>query len=1243
MHQSFTGSSRRQRQVNLSGRGHSNPWTSLSTSQKTSQPAAGTQNTLAHAQAERAQRQHERQRINAARKLQKTWRGYHSRLQTRQLWREKFDHVEEQRRIGDLRGLTLGPSYVRVAQGEANAPAYESTELCLEQLRLLVKFMNIHDSLDRMRLLYFGEALEATWIPQSSTDHNGVSHLLHQGSQVSFNLTRLGLLTARSLKNSLTRRPKASDYEKLFRLIYVLGRLTPDSLLRNADIYFSILSTWLPLSKSEPNWSSTYAFNLLKDLLQRPTGDRVDIYKAFVLDVLSSSALLDGNMLHAVGSLVDVENLLSAYSELLQQNYDQTQAAEKLLWWLAYFIHFIEQRTDISQPQLYDRSLVHVRIQSLSSLLSRCSEQIARYYDIHGEHLNGLTSLRATRLPDFVREKVDILTREESVARIMSDLGLFTIPEGNAQYSSNTETVVATDLAKYAVALLRAFPSKAVNIRRWLYQGTIKSTTRSEIPAIDFFWRAARATGVFRGICESQSNVLTLLKQPAAAHDQMSRPQPSKREEDIWRDEWQVILLFFELYTYILKPMDDEDFFGRQVLGSNSSISLKAGWLPLSDIETMTTFLKHMAFTLYWNAEDLSDSNAFENSGGLSAYFGMQGHLPKKADGPIHHQSLAGMDGVSQLYLKGLVTGLLRMIHERDSRRPFLPKTFWLMTTHVDMAGFISAVVAEEEKRHELGDEAEDEEDRWSEIFEAEDDLHAVPIDRPYLNFARPSRAAQARRDEHIERKRELARRKRQLESLAPRLEILRNLPFFVPFETRVQIFREFIKQDQLRRRDGHLDPDTWRMHTAMASRADNLLSSIQAGHQRIAQHRAEVHRDSIFQDAFESFYPLGEGLKEPIQISFIDKFGNPEAGIDGGGVTKEFLISVTNEAFDPKSDLAMFAENEQHEIYPNPTILESTVEMMRRMGIHHGTEDFKQHLRHFWQQFEFLGRIMGKCIYEGILVDINFAGFFLLKWALTGGTTAASNETAYRASINDVKDYDQGLYQGLVALKNYTGDVENDFGLNFSVTDTMSLNYDDTEVTHTITHDLVNGGSDIPVTKANREVYIDLIARYRLQTQPAFVTNAFLQGLGQIVQPMWLAMFNQKELQTLVGGENSELDIADLRRNTQYNGLYQIGDDGQEHPTIVLFWKVLQDMSDEDRRKILKFVTSTPRAPLLGFSHLTPPFTIHSTSASEGTERLPSTSTCVNLLKLPNYRDEKTMREKLLYAANSGAGFDLS
>lgn len=166
-------------------------------------------------------------------------------------------------------------------------------------------------------------------------------------------------------------------------------------------------------------------------------------------------------------------------------------------------------------------------------------------------------------------------------------------------------------------------------------------------------------------------------------------------------------------------------------------------------------------------------------------------------------------------------------------------------------------------------------------------------------------------------------------------------------------------------------------------------------------------------------------------------------------------------------------------------------------------------------------------------------------------------------------------------------------------------------------------------------------MARHRLQIQPYLQTNAFLRGLSSMIQPSWLSMFNQSELQTLVAGTSSSIDVADLRRNTEYGGVYVIGTEGEEHPTVQLFWQVMEKMSDDERRAVLKFVTSTPRAPLLGFDKLNPRFSIRDAGNDE--TRLPSTSTCVNLLKLPMYKSEKVLREKLLMAVFSGAGFDLS
>jgi ubiquitin-protein ligase E3 C len=541
------------------------------------------------------------------------------------------------------------------------------------------------------------------------------------------------------------------------------------------------------------------------------------------------------------------------------------------------------------------------------------------------------------------------------------------------------------------------------------------------------------------------------------------------------------------------------------------------------------------------------------------------------------------------------------------------------MTSRFDMTGFIPAVVEEEESRHKIQEEDAGDLDDDEEEFD----------DTPQLIGT--GRTQQQRRLEKLQRQQRKASRRRYLQAVAPRLEILQNMPFFIPFTTRVQIFREFVNLDMAKRRGGGSDPEIWRFRLMHAPN----------GRSQFEKHAARIRRENEFDDAFEQFYELGQGLKEPIQITFMDQFGAPEAGIDGGGVTKEFLTSVTNRAFMPTDYIDMFVENDQHLLYPNPAAVEEHKEALRQAGLTENSQEFRAQITELLQRYEFVGRIIGKCLYEGILVDVNFAPFFLRKWALTGGAGSAPNESGYRPTLNDLRDLDEELYQGLHKLKTYPGDVE-DFSLNFTVTDTVVVDHTTSpKKTKTITKELKPGGSDTPVTNQNRLVYISYMARHRLQNQPYAQTTAFLRGLSTMIQPSWLSMFNQSELQTLISGTRTSIDVEDLRRNTAYGGTYVIGDDGLEHPTIQLLWKVMKEMSDDERRAVLKFVTSTPRAPLLGFGTLNPRFSIRDAGSDQ--ERLPSTSTCVNLLKLPMYRDETTLKEKLLYSVFSGAGFDLS
>ena len=63
----------------------------------------------------------------------------------------------------------------------------------------------------------------------------------------------------------------------------------------------------------------------------------------------------------------------------------------------------------------------------------------------------------------------------------------------------------------------------------------------------------------------------------------------------------------------------------------------------------------------------------------------------------------------------------------------------------------------------------------------------------------------------------------------------------------------------------------------------------------------------------------------------------------------------------------------------------------------------------------------------------------------------------------------------------------------------------------------------------------------------------------------------------------------------------------------------------------------------LAGFGELDPPFTIQVVSIKRDDDKLPTASTCFNVLKLPTYSDKRVMKQKILVAIKSESGFEMS
>lgn len=1001
------------------------------------------------------------------------------------------------------------------------------------------------------------------------------------------------------------RRAQSPSSQVLFDLLTRVVQLRPHALLNSLKAYYKMLAKFY--SKDAAVLGENTASYLQKSVLVPlssaetiPVAFTQRAYLEFAASFLTQPIVLLENTIASLSQHISLDALSRAVIDIYGATEKKpSHSADELLWLLAHVVDFQRRLSGESQGSpLYLRA-IYTQLSFLSG-------------DVRVRFANAQKSDNKTPQEEYLAAQVRSLVDKEEITKLLER---FTTSQ-----SSSSGQGYASLLAGYAIVLIRCFPDKGDDIRMQFFLADLP-TQSGPLPAVRFFWEASSATALFGQVLKSPKAALDYLLQ----RKRFSATSTTSQSESTWDREWRTVLLFLELYTFVLRLTDDDDFFS----GFSSSLSpfretkkqpssrLRSSALSLDALKTLTSFLKNLSFTLLYNASDLLQSDSSDTA--------FQPSYSTKSKRSSQVGNYFVVPGLDFRMFKTIVTTAIQMLYERDSRRKFLPAGHWHMTSNFDMTQFVPAVVSEEQRQHDLrhaGDGGEDGDVDMDED-DSEDEMEEHTHSASSRAFARTSRYAML---ERMRRQREKSQRERLLATIGPKLEILRNMPYILPFEARVRIFREFVQLDKLRRREGNADPDAWRAHIMDRHGGWGENSPART---IVARHSARIRRDAIFESAFSQFWELGEGLKEPIQITFIDDFGNEEAGIDGGGVTKEFLTCALMQVLSPQDEI--FSSNQENAIYPNPMKFDQLKVTLQKHGYIEGAEEWDEEVTSLMRHYEFIGRMIGKCLYEGILIDFVFAGFFLLKWALS------ATDSVYRANINDLREMDEELYQGMLQLKNYDGDVA-DLDLDFTIEDQVSRN---NERLQTETRNLVPNGDKLRVTNENRPLYISYVARHRLMAQPYLVTKAFLRGLGTIIDPVWLRMFNQNELQRLVGGDSSEIDVEDLRRNTIYGGLYEIGDDHEEHPTVKLFWDVVQSLPDDDRRLLLKYVTSTPRAPLLGFSQLSPKFSIRDAGSDEA--RLPSTSTCVNLLKLPRYSTEAALRDKLLYAIRSNARFDLS
>jgi len=320
-----------------------------------------------------------------------------------------------------------------------------------------------------------------------------------------------------------------------------------------------------------------------------------------------------------------------------------------------------------------------------------------------------------------------------------------------------------------------------------------------------------------------------------------------------------------------------------------------------------------------------------------------------------------------------------------------------------------------------------------------------------------------------------------------------------------------------------------------------------------------QLRRDHVFDDTYSQF--LGRSGDE-IKYGKLNIRFTGEEGVDAGGVTREWYTVLARSMFNP--DYALFI---------NKSADKTTYQPNKDSGIN----------PHHLSYFKFVGRVIGKAIYDGRQLDAYFTRSFY--------------KHILRKPVNykDLESVDLPFYKSVEWM--LTNDVS-------MLDETFSTEHDYFGQTSVI--DLKPDGRNIPVTNENKHEYVRLLTESHLTTNIQEQIEAFNKGFNDVISQELIDIFDEQELELLISGL-PDIDIDDWKLHTTYNGY------SATSPPVQWFWRAVRTYTQEEKAKLLQFVSGTSKVPLDGFKELQgsngiQKFSIHKDPGS--TDRLPTAHT---------------------------------
>ncbi|XP_053088383.1 probable E3 ubiquitin-protein ligase HERC6 isoform X2 [Pangasianodon hypophthalmus] len=339
-----------------------------------------------------------------------------------------------------------------------------------------------------------------------------------------------------------------------------------------------------------------------------------------------------------------------------------------------------------------------------------------------------------------------------------------------------------------------------------------------------------------------------------------------------------------------------------------------------------------------------------------------------------------------------------------------------------------------------------------------------------------------------------------------------------------------------------------------------------------------KVRRTALLEDTFRQLNNADhDNLKKTLVVQFVEDSKLTEVN------KRDFFLHTFNELLAPKSGMFMYNDRQTMIWFPAKPTLEL-------------------------KQYFLFGILCGLALYNNNIVHMPFPLALFKKLVNV------------KPTLEDMIEFNPVIGKSLhCILHDYSDDVVDDLNIPFCV------HWDGADV------ELESHEKGESVTSDNKKEFVVAYVDYALNKSVEQVFNEFKRGFYKVCDEDVVNFFQPEELRGVMVG-TEEYDWDTFKQNTAYVGQYH-----ERHPTIIAFWEVFEELTHEQKKAFLLFLTGCDRVPILGMDQVRmtvldrPNFT---------QDHLPESLTCHSYFMLPPYENKQRLEAKLIEAIDHNRGF---